>query len=95
MLKTHIRKQMLKSKKAQGGMNKIPSAVLLMGISVVIGVLMAIIVSDVASTTSDANATEIAAKGASGITKVFSFFVLIGLVLAAGIVLKILTNSLS
>ena len=91
-LKTQQKLFLSKSKKGMAGMNKVPGVVMLMGLSIIIGVLMTIIVTDVAATTSDANATEIATGGKNGMVKIFSFFVLIGLVVAAGIVIKILTG---
>ena len=99
-IKFIAKQNLMKSKKGSSGINKVPAMVMLMGLSIVLGVILTVIVADVRavavggneSAPTYANATEIGTVGKNGIVKIFSFFVLIGLVVAAGIVIKILTS---
>ena len=80
-------------KHKKGNVNKVPATVMVLGLSAIIGGLILIILTSVAATTTDANATEAITNAKNGIVKVFSFFVLIGLVFAAGIMIKMLMRS--
>ena len=72
----------------------VPGTVLVVIMAVIMGVLGAVIIAEVLSTTTDKNATYIANEGRKGMMKIFSLFVLIGLVFGMAIMIRALIKGI-
>lgn len=83
------------NKKGQLGLSQLPSAVLLLGLAAVIGIIVAVLVANVGSSdsvTAGSYAANISTDSQAGIGAVFDNFSLIGLMIGLGIVLLVLVG---
>ena len=85
--------KMFSRKKGAMGVNAITPIVISLGIAILFGVVMMIVLAGMGEQTTDPNATQLITDGKEGMLKIFGFFVVIGLVVGAGIVIGILVKS--
>jgi len=87
------------NKKGQVGLSSLPNAVLLMGLSAVIGIIMVVLIDQIGTSPSVApavNETNVAGNlttaATSGIAEIFEQYDLIGLMIGLGVVLVVLVG---
>ncbi len=90
-----------KNRKGQVGLSSVPNAVLIMGLSAVVGIIMVVLIDSIGTsqaTEDNVNVTNtnrvanISGSSQSGINEIFEQYDLIGLMIGLGVVLVVLVG---